>query len=87
MACASPVSLCRRDAPHAGCVNVAPLLGHTTLRARCVALPPASPAEIEAMRAHVQEALDAGAIGVSTGTYYPPAAAASTEEIIEVCRP
>jgi N-acyl-D-amino-acid deacylase len=39
------------------------------------------------MRAHVQEALDAGALGVSTGTFYPPAAAASTEEIIEVCRP
>ena len=76
-----------RRAPAA--LNVAPLLGHTTLRARCVAdLQRAADAqEIEAMRAHVQEALDAGAIGVSTGTYYPPAAAASTEEIIEVCRP
>ncbi len=70
-------------------LNVAPLLGHTTLRARCVAdlQCAATPAEIGAMRAHVQEALDAGAIGVSTGTYYPPAAAATTEEIIEVCRP
>jgi len=76
-----------RDAPAA--LNAAPLLGHTTLRARCVAelRRSASEAEIAAMRAHVQEALDAGAIGVSTGTYYPPAAAASTEEIIEVCRP
>jgi len=76
-----------RRAPAA--LNVAPLLGHTTLRARCVAdlQRAAMPAEIEAMRAHVQEALDAGAIGVSTGTYYPPAAAATTEEIIEVCRP
>jgi N-acyl-D-amino-acid deacylase len=76
-----------REAPPA--VNAAPLLGHTTLRARCVAdlQRTATEAEIAAMRAHVQEALDAGALGVSTGTFYPPAAAASTEEIIEVCRP
>jgi N-acyl-D-amino-acid deacylase len=76
-----------RAAPAA--LNAAPLLGHTTLRARCVAdlQRSANDAEVAAMRAHVQEALDAGAIGVSTGTYYPPAAAATTEEIIEVCRP
>ena len=30
------------------------------------------------------EALVSGAIGVSTGTAYPPASCASTEEIIEV---
>ena len=48
---------------------------------------PPTPAEIEAMRALVEEALDAGAIGLSTGTFYPPAAAATTEEIIEVGRP
>jgi N-acyl-D-amino-acid deacylase len=76
-----------RAAPAA--VNVAPMVGHTTLRARCMAdvERPASEQEVQAMRAHVREALDAGAIGVSTGTFYPPAAAASTEEIIEVCRP
>lgn len=70
-------------------VNVAPMLGHTTLRVRCMAdvQRSANGQEVQAMRAHVQEALDAGAIGVSTGTFYPPAAGASTEEIIEVCRP
>ncbi len=70
-------------------LNVAPLVGHTTLRARCMASldRPASEGEIAAMQAHVREALAAGAFGVSTGTYYPPAAAATTEEIIEVCRP
>jgi len=26
-------------------------------------------------------------VGVSTGTYYPPAAMAPTSEVIEVCRP
>ena len=76
-----------RHAPAA--VNVAAMLGHTTLRARCVAElgRAANAGEIEAMRLHAREALAAGAIGISTGTYYPPAAAASTEEIIEVCRP
>jgi len=76
-----------RRAPAA--VNAAPLLGHTTLRARCIAdlSRAATAAEVDAMRSHVREALAAGAFGVSTGTYYPPAAAATTEEVIEVCRP
>ena len=39
------------------------------------------------MQKLVQEALNAGAIGVSTGLYYEPANAATTEEVIEVCRP
>ena len=70
-------------------VNVAPMVGHTSLRAsvmRDLGRAATEP-EIAEMRAQVQEALDAGAIGVSTGTYYPPAEAAPTEEIIEVCRP
>jgi N-acyl-D-amino-acid deacylase len=48
---------------------------------------PARPAESARMRAMVDEALAAGAIGVSTGLYYEPACAAPTEEVIEVCRP
>ena len=43
--------------------------------------------EIRRMREMAREALAAGAIGVSTGLYYEPAAAAPTEEVIEVCRP
>jgi N-acyl-D-amino-acid deacylase len=39
------------------------------------------------MNALLDEALDAGAIGISTGTYYPPAAHATTQEVIDVCRP
>ncbi len=76
-----------RQAPAA--VNAAPLVGHSTLRVRCMAAldRPANPAEVAAMASHLQEALEAGAIGLSTGTFYPPATAASTEEIIEVARP
>ncbi|MGJ5175905.1 N-acyl-D-amino-acid deacylase family protein [Bradyrhizobium oligotrophicum] len=76
-----------RAAPAA--VNVAPMVGHTALRASVVGDlgRAATGPEMDEMRGFVQEALDAGAIGVSTGTFYPPAEAASTEEIIEVCRP
>jgi len=35
----------------------------------------------------VDEAMAAGAIGVSTGLYYEPARAAPCEEVIEICRP
>ncbi|PBB58177.1 MULTISPECIES: D-aminoacylase [Mesorhizobium] len=69
--------------------NCAMLVGHTTLRA--VAMDDldrtATPSEIAAMQAHVVEAMEAGAVGVSTGLAYGPAQAATTEEVIEVCRP
>jgi N-acyl-D-amino-acid deacylase len=38
------------------------------------------------MRARLEQALDAGAIGLSTGLFYPPANAAPTEEVIELAR-
>jgi N-acyl-D-amino-acid deacylase len=70
-------------------VNVAAMVGHSTLRA--VTMPDLTRAankdEIAKMREMVEEAMQAGAIGLSTGTFYPPAAAATTEEIIEVSRP
>jgi N-acyl-D-amino-acid deacylase len=70
-------------------VNVAPMVGHTALRVSVMndLDRAATDREIAEMRGLVQEALDAGALGVSTGTYYPPAEAAPTEEIIEICRP
>jgi N-acyl-D-amino-acid deacylase len=70
-------------------VNVAALIGHTTLRALTMTAleRAATTAEIDAMQAHVADALDAGAIGLSTGTFYPPAAAATTDEIIAVGAP
>jgi len=69
--------------------NCALLVGHTTLRVVTVddVERPATRAEITRMRELAHEALAAGAIGVSTGLYYEPAAAAPTEEVIEVCRP
>ena len=43
---------------------------------------PASPAEIGAMRRTLETSLEHGAIGMSTGLYYPPANAAPTDEVI-----
>jgi N-acyl-D-amino-acid deacylase len=70
-------------------VNVIPLVGHTTLRVSAMddLDREARPDEIEAMRALLSEAMEAGALGLSTGTYYPPSAAATAREIVEVCRP
>lgn len=70
-------------------INVMPLVGHTSLRVQAMSDidRPADQAEIQTMRQWVDEAMQAGAWGMSTGTFYPPARAASTEEIIEVGRP
>ena len=72
-----------------GAVNVAAMVGHSTLRVVTMDSTDrtATGAEIKLMQAMVEEALDAGAIGMSTGTFYPPAMKATTDEIIEVGRP
>ena len=69
--------------------NCAMLVGHTTLRVATMhdLTQPASVAETEAMRQLVEEAMTAGAIGVSTGLFYEPSIAAPTEEVIEICEP
>jgi N-acyl-D-amino-acid deacylase len=76
-----------RAAPSA--VNCALLVGHSMLRLQAMdkVERPASPPEIRRMREMVDEALVAGAIGVSTGLYYEPASAALPEEVVAVCRP
>lgn len=70
-------------------LNVASLVGHSTLRVRSMAELDrvASGDEIATMQALLRQALDDGALGLSTGTFYPPAFHASTEEIIAVGRP
>ena len=70
-------------------INATCLVGHTTFRVAAMDRldRAATPAEITRMREMAHESLAAGAIGVSTGTAYPPAACAPTAEIIEICRP
>jgi N-acyl-D-aspartate/D-glutamate deacylase len=67
-------------------VNVAALIGHTSLRNNHLDRldRTATSAEIEAMRAELTAALEAGALGLSTGLAYSSANAASTEEVLSL---
>ena len=67
-------------------VNVAALLGHTALRMRHMARldRPADAAERAAMATDMQEAMDAGALGLSSGVFYEEAYAADVEELVAV---
>lgn len=64
-------------------VNVVQTVGHTQIRRIVLGDTDRRPsdAELDAMRKHVREAMEAGAIGVSTALIYPPAVYASTDEI------
>jgi len=75
-----------RDPP---ALNAACQVGHSTLRVATMdnLERPASAKEIKAMRVKLERALEAGAIGLSTGLWYAPAVSAPTEEIIEISRP
>ncbi len=66
--------------------NIIPLAGFGALRTAAMGMDdrPATPGEIAQMRADLDEALDAGAWGMSTGLVYPPGAYADRTEIIAV---
>jgi N-acyl-D-amino-acid deacylase len=69
--------------------NVAALIGHTALRNNHMDRldRAATSVEIEGMRAQLREALDAGALGLSTGLAYGSARAATTEEVMALAEP
>src|SRR6516165_2698100 len=64
-------------------LNAACLVGHSTLRVGAMSAldRPAETAELSHMAERLQEALDAGAVGLSSGLAYAPAAAARPAEI------
>jgi N-acyl-D-amino-acid deacylase len=70
-------------------VNVAALVGHTTLRVGSMSEwdRRATLSECRRMRDHLDRALLAGAWGLSTGLYYPPASAATADEVVAVAQP
>jgi N-acyl-D-aspartate/D-glutamate deacylase len=70
-------------------VNVAALVGHTALRNNHMDRldRAASDKEIGAMQAQLNEALDHGALGLSTGLAYLSANAATADEVIQLARP
>lgn len=70
-------------------VNVVPLVGQGTVRSAVMGFDAglANADQIARMQALVAQAMEEGAIGVSTGLIYPPGSYASTEELIAVTEP
>ncbi|MEM0015261.1 MAG: D-aminoacylase [Zestosphaera sp.] len=68
-------------------VNLAVHVGHNTVRAQVMGRDyrrKATREEVEEMKRLVEEAMEAGAIGLSTGLDYEPGAHADTDEIVEL---
>ena len=71
-------------------INGAFLIGHSLLRFDAMNLDvgrEATAVETKAMRDQLDLALEQGAIGMSSGLFYPPAMAATTDEVAEVAMP
>jgi len=69
-------------------VNVAPLVGFGTVREYVMGMEMRAPteAELEAMKAEVAKAMEAGCRGITTGLRYTPQSYADTEEVVELSR-
>jgi N-acyl-D-amino-acid deacylase len=74
-----------RDPPS---LNIAALAGHGTIRAAAMGNEQRAPnaAELAVMRRHLDEAVNAGVVGFSTGLIYEPGRYAATDEIIDLAR-
>ena len=68
----------------AAAVNVGMLVGHNTLRLMVMGMADRSPSDVElnAMIALLEDALDAGALGMSSGLFTPPGSYAEAAEMI-----
>lgn len=68
--------------------NVGFFAGHTWIRRKVMGLDnrAPTPAELESMKAIVDQSMREGALGLSTGLEYVPAAYATTEEVIELAK-
>jgi N-acyl-D-amino-acid deacylase len=69
-------------------INVASLCGHAALRLATMGFEERDPtaAELEQMQVLLTEAMEAGAVGLSTGLVYPPGCFARTPEIVALAR-
>ncbi len=70
-------------------LNVATLIGHNRVREKVMGgdfdRPPTAP-ELEQMKALVDRAMKAGAVGLSTGLIYLPGVFSKTDEIVELAK-
>ena len=68
--------------------NWAIFVGQGTIRQRVIGfgLRKASPQEMDRMKQMVRDAMEQGALGISTGLFYVPGSFTSTEEVIELSK-
>ena len=68
--------------------NVSSFVGATTIRMNVIGEDnrDPTPAEMEAMKLLVKQAMEEGAMGVGTSLIYPPAFFAKTNELVELCK-
>jgi N-acyl-D-amino-acid deacylase len=69
-------------------INIAALSGHGALRMAVMGMEQRAPtrAELSRMEILLEEAMHAGAYGMSTGLVYPPGCFAATPEVIALCK-
>src|SRR6266581_4045189 len=69
-------------------INIAGLVGHGSVRLATMGFEerPPTPEESRTMKDHIDEAMRAGAFGMSTGLVYPPGCFAETEEIVDLAK-
>jgi N-acyl-D-amino-acid deacylase len=69
-------------------INIASLVGNGTIRTCVLGMSERKPsdAELGQMKALVAEAMEHGALGLSSGLAYPPSGYADTQEVVELCK-
>jgi len=73
---------------HGTGTNVVPLVGHGTVRKQIMGTSDkkATQNEISKMQSLIQQEMDAGAFGMSTGLFYAPGSYSNTEEVIALAK-
>jgi len=69
-------------------LNIAPMVGHGTIRMNVVGYENRSPtdSEMQEMKNLIKQSIKEGAWGMSTGLIYPPSVYAETKEIVELTK-
>ncbi|MGB2868710.1 MAG: D-aminoacylase [Bacteroidota bacterium] len=78
----------RRLEEHKSAINLATFVGATQVREYVIGFDDRSPTpeELDQMKRLVRDAMEQGALGVSTSLVYAPAIYAKTQELIELCK-
>jgi len=78
----------RRIEQNGTAINIAPLVGHGSIRAAVMGMEDREPTnkELQEMKQLLAQSLKDGAFGMSTGLIYPPGVYAKTPELIELAK-